>query len=1327
MKKSFRLFCAFISILSFFTFSCQHELLPSPKNETTTDQNQNQETVIGTVPENLVATHGLKGKIELSWQGVQDTARYNIYEAATPYDKFIQIAETTTNTTSYTLEEKSGASKYYKVTAVNRNDKESPFSIVAHGTTLAIPVITYIGQDEQNSDSACSVHWYMNNCNETTYQQNVRYTINCFDPQGNNVAEKIHEGNTDYPSITFEDLIPNTNYTYQITAYIVTHQNDTEVSDKADAATARRLRPNAPENLSATLGTSTTENTITFDLPAMVDVALGNGIYEPKPLYFKIYRKLAADEDTAENWKIIESKFDQTKFGTQYTPSNSDQIYEPGQTVSYVDTKDLKRGIMYDYKVQSYADQTNREISSNLSIATTKGFLMGIPNFKTTNYEAIKNSEETQYVKVSTNFSFNWNMFGYENNYGFILGEKRYKLEIDNSDSKDETGDTETFTYFKDISSINEYTKTFDLTNAEELINIRGYYSYKLYIIQNPSDDYIAPSPGSTFDSVLQVEAFGKVLVTQDTSKPEIANFSTVDGYKDKILLSWTYDETIQKYEITYELEDGTEAVIEDLSTALTNATNGSTITYEHKVESGFYATYTLTAFRGINVSTEPVKLYTLGTPILTFDNENPKYDNISVTWNPVNKVDSYELSYSVDNGTSYTSPIEIPASTTELENLTINADESFTYKFVQPTNYNDATFSGKDILVKIQAKNTLNSTTNNVIAKTLGPALTKKLATVALSTESINVKWNKVQGAKKYLIKRERYSADNKSILSTDFYYVNTDASKVAVDGEDIDTSKYVKISYDEIALEYKLEDSSYPNTGNTKWQINQDRINWGFPYHYTVFPLENETDSFDVETGALADKVTYKNLSDVESIGSALGYGHNVTATKSEDPRKITITWDKPYLSDKASYEPVLWRSESGKNNWEKTEEKLDENEDKFVFIPTYNANTKVNERITPYDFAIVYKDTSSKPNQTYLDDLATKVDENNEPNNKGYAFAIGTSAENVPSDGKTGYQEKITWKLWDYTKRARGPKQDAIYTVQMKNYNLGADWKTVATYTNDGTVTINDPDEYETTITQQGNGIVIAPNGLSNNNSAIHNGLLKVLRDYKHYAQVIVTRVNSEGQEITASFADDEEKMYAYREITNAELAKATMLAISYAFYINDGGNSDYSNINNQFKYGGEGTVVGGKGSATFSSRSRATFEFGAGKFKHTYSFNEYAPSMLTQSNTSNSFLKLSSSATYTCGIKGDIDSYVYKFKDAQEFKVNYANTEPNLSLNTAIVTFEAPDNNTLKLSVERNETTTTIVNTSDNDTRKRWFPMQIHGDKKYLLKDATYGWW
>ena len=226
MKKATLFFLMVITLLGFLCFSCQNSLLPSPKNEVNPDLNQNtSETTLGKVPENLVATHGLKGKIELSWKGVKNVERYHIYEAATPYEKFVQVAETTSNYTNYTLIEKAGISKYYKVTAVDRNDEESAFSIVAHGTTLANPVITYIAQDEENSDSASLVHWYMNNCNTGTYQKNVRYTITCFDPQGNNIAEKIHDGQSDYPSIVFENLTPNTNYTYQVAAYNVSNQN----------------------------------------------------------------------------------------------------------------------------------------------------------------------------------------------------------------------------------------------------------------------------------------------------------------------------------------------------------------------------------------------------------------------------------------------------------------------------------------------------------------------------------------------------------------------------------------------------------------------------------------------------------------------------------------------------------------------------------------------------------------------------------------------------------------------------------------------------------------------------------------------------------------------------------------------------------------------------------------------------------------------------------------------------------------------------------------------------------------------------------------------
>ena len=1158
MKKSISILFILLTVLVITLFSCQNHLLPSPKVETTPEDSEakNDTTIIWSAPENLVATHGLKQKIELNWKGVKSATRYFIYEAATPYDKFIQVAETTSNTTNYVLDENSGASKYYKITAVKKDGEESPFSTVAHGTTLANPVITYIGQDEENSDSASSVHWFMNNCSSSTYQENVRYTITCFDPAGNNVAEKIHDGNSDYPAISFENLTPNTNYTYQVTAYIVSHQNDTEISDKVDSATARRLRPNPPENLVATLGTSTTENTLTFDLPAMVDVALGNGIYETKPLYFKIYRRVASEEATEEDWQIIESKFSKETFGTQYTPSNPEEIYEPGQTVTYTDTTELKRGVMYEYKVQSYADETTREISSNLSYATTQGFLMAVPKFETANYEVIKDYKGTAdesddiYTEIKTGFSFTWNMLGYEKDYAYILAEKRYKLEVDNAGRKDEIGEAETYEYFTTLESVNEKVIVFDLTDESNLENIRGYYTYTLYIINNPGENFTLPQPGEPIQNPINVlTAFGTTLVTQDTTAPEITGFTTQDGFKDKVLISWNYDETIAKYTITYELEDGTENTIEDFSAIIEGKENGDTLTFEHFVESGFSATYTLTAFRGISVETEPVTLTTLGTPELSFDAENPKYDTISVKWNPVNKVETYELSYSLD-GTTYSDPVIIPTPTEDSvnpENFIVNTDGSYTYNFVHPESYDDATKAGKDIQVKIEAKNTLDSTADDITTRLLGPALVSTTSLVANNYTTISTWWNKVEGAKKYLVKRDRYSVDNKTLESSDFYYVNTDGSQVTVQNEEYNTSQIVTINFD--GTQFKLLDNSYQNSGNTKWQINQDKINWGFPYHYTVFPLENENDSFDEETLSLAEKVTYSNLDKIESVGSAIGYGHNVTATKSEDPIKVTITWTKPYLSSTGQYTPILWRSESGKNNWEKTDLSLDDTGN-FVFVPKYNSITKVNERITPYDFAIVYEDTSSKPNQTYLNDLASKVDENGEPHNKGYAFAIATKAENVTVNGEPGYSEKISWTPWDYTKRARGPKQDAIYSVNMKNNNLGAEWINVATYKNDGTIT---PNTYkETTIAIDVNGVKITPNELSSDDSAVHNGLLKVLRDYKHYVQVLVTRENSNGQVITASFADDEENYFANRKITIQEFALSTATSIGDSLY-------------------------------------------------------------------------------------------------------------------------------------------------------------------------------
>ena len=287
-------------------------------------------------------------------------------------------------------------------------------------------------------------------------------------------------------------------------------------------------------------------------------------------------------------------------------------------------------------------------------------------------------------------------------------------------------------------------------------------------------------------------------------------------------------------------------------------------------------------------------------------------------------------------------------------------------------------------------------------------------------------------------------------------------------------------------------------------------------------------------------------------------------------------------------------------------------------------------------------------------------------------------------------------------------------------MKNYNLGADWKTVATYTNDGTVTINDPDEYETTITQQGNGIVIAPNGLSNNNSAIHNGLLKVLRDYKHYAQVIVTRETAAG-EITASFADDEENMYAYREVTNAELAKATMLVLSDAFYRANNG----ENLNYELKEGSNGS--GFTGSYKIQHDPDATWQIS--KLYYFY-LNDYSPKFPTKAGGD-----ANENNTKLCQtIKVTTSSKVYRKRttegshpqsfDTTTFTVNGVDDYSSI-IKDRTVTFviSSADKNECNGTLSCGDFSITLT----NGDRKYWLPMALLNQPTWYNNDATYGWW
>ena len=207
-------------------------------------------------------------------------------------------------------------------------------------------------------------------------------------------------------------------------------------------------------------------------------------------------------------------------------------------------------------------------------------------------------------------------------------------------------------------------------------------------------------------------------------------------------------------------------------------------------------------------------------------------------------------------------------------------------------------------------------------------------------------------------------------------------------------------------------------------------------------------------------------------------------------------------------------------------------------------------------------------------------------------------------------------------------------------MKNNNLGAEWINVATYKNDRTIT---PSTYkETTIAIDGNGVKITPTGLSDN--TVHNGLLKVLRDYKHYAQVIVTRVNSEGQEITASFADNEENMYAYREVSHSEFSRIATLpmAIGIRAAVNDqddglptggawiGGQSGSADAINP----GAGTVSISTYGGVFSD------------VRSDVNFTNYKPLLTTKSGIELTFVTVGTSTLYG-NTKSGVGTYCPKF--------------------------------------------------------------------------------
>lgn len=1264
-KKSFiKLSTALLFVSSVFLMSCKQVLLPQPGGFDQSKNSSGSITTEWTAPTDLKVTQGLQGRIELTWKPVLNAVRYFIYRSDTPFGNFVQVGETTD--ALYTQKVPAGTDTYYKITAINLQNQETDYSIAVRGTSLAQPVISDIQGDAQEGDSTVTVYWYMNNVD--AYADAVRYELVCYDATGKE-QKRIPGESGNKTELTVTGLTPNTTYLYQVEAYNIAEQDKTEASDKIDAQTARRLRPNPPENLTVSQGAFGDKVEVSFVLPTKVDVAVEKNVYEQKPLYFKIYRKVAGEDDSTYepvcgyfgSIKDIADKNNGVCFVDQYTPTDPDAPYQEGETVTWTDST-VVRGRQYQYKVQSYTDIESRVITSDKSVATSEpGWAVAPLSFEMDpviyddEYDSEGNPVSHKTANLSATLTFD--TLGKADSYTYELTVNYRRRNNDDGSLSESTP-----------------TKLGDFFTVDELSD----HIYKADLHANPgSYSFTVNAKHKTSGWTESITTPNSRYVVPDLQPLIVQNLVVQDGYPDKFVLTWDRDPSVT-YEIKYKMEDaqgGDYTLIEPVL-ADEGAEPGQTQPFEYplthydgsqgknavtsgdalRIEIVPYTDYQGDNHKAGNPESPDQLFYTLGTPAVTFDETKATADSITVTWPKIEKATSYEVTYAYDGvpvetqvlrdgvattfADAYKADTQIIPVTKEEE---IQVTDDITCVIPKPIGYDYMAYSGKDVTVTVKAINETQKTetTKTATTRTLGPAAVGVSATVATKENSIDVSWKEVPGATGYLIARTRYGATNTDdSRSTDGEFVYFyDGSTLSVVGQDITLNPSIKVTPD--GDTFTLADTYTDSTGvgpqdtTYKFRIEQDKLGWGYPYRYQVFPVTvtaNPTSPFErsgnlnlctvtTRTTLIDDtgKVTYQDgeiaYQDADKnyvVGSAIGYGLDVKATKAESADTVTVTWTKPYLEDNTKLAPVVYRKASSdpSGKWEAITPSIT-NTEATVSIAAETADTKHKA----FDYIVKYEEQSSfegNPHPYYVESLKG---DGQEAANKGYYFTIqGADASKREIAGNA---EELTVTAYDWKERKNGPE---AYKVYIKNNNIDGEWHLVATVP----------------VTDKGYGAIIEENdtGITVSNPAgtilrftpeftdgVHTKYLKVLRDYKHYYKIEAVRTitDSDGveTEITAVLGDDD-SIWGARQITAKEMVKAATLAMSDGLYLVNG--TAWNTANNSiFDFTrNENAVSPGTGSVY------AECDFGVKNWDIVYT--NYKPALQSKGGSKNTFLTI-----------------------------------------------------------------------------------------------------
>lgn len=1162
--------CAVAALLgSAVLFSCKQQLLPQPDGFGQNNNTSNTNSSSWGSPSELKSSQGLQGRIELSWKPVQKAVRYYIYQAATPFDTFVQVGETTE--TNWSQKVSAGTDVYYRITAVNSTGTESGYSIAVRGTSLARPVISDIQGDSEQGDSIVTVYWYMNNID--AYEDAVRYEIVCYDSAGKEQQRLPGSSATTY--CTIENLTPNTTYLYQVEAYNIAEQDKTETSDKIDAQTARRLRPDAPENLTVSQGSYGDKVQVSFTLPAKVDVLVEKNVYEQKPLYFKIYRKLAGEDDSL--YLPVCAYLGSITSAAGSSGSVFAEQYTPGETVTWEDTN-IVRGKQYEYKVQSYADDIERVITSDQSVATGTGWPVAPLSYQMNQAEYVDkfgedgNPVSHETAKLSAKLTFD--MQGKDSYYSYDLTVNYQRLNnTDGSLGESTSAQTKSFTSLDDLNA----------------------FIYEAALETNPGSYFFSVNvKHGTSGWTETVTTTNSRYVVADLQPLVVQNLTVADGYPDKFILTWDRDPSIT-YEIKYRKQGtgGTEFTLAEAVPAEPEASSDGTQNYTYEftkydgstgntsIKSGDAVYIQIIPFTDYNGDTQkagnpesPDQLfYTLGTPAVTFDQTKTAADSITVTWPKIEKATSYEVTYAYDGvpvetqvlrdgvattfADAYKADTQIIAVTKEDEPL---VSDDITCEIPKPIGYDYMAYSGKDVTVTVKAINETRQTqtTGTAATRTLGPAAAEVSATVAAKESSIDVSWKEVPGATGYLIARTRYGATNTDdSRSTDgefvYFYNGTKLSILGYDEAKFTSTVAVQDGTFILSDTYSDSTDVAQDDPSRKFRIEQDKLGWGYPYRYQIFPVTESSPSFSRSENlnqCTVGSVTYQDADKNYAAGSAIGYGLDVTATKAESADTVTVTWTKPYLTGTTqTLNPVVYRklsSDSG-DTWKPLTSSI-ANTTATMTIAAETADTKHKA----YDYIVKYEETTSTSDTPYPFYLDSLKGDGQEAANKGYYFTI--QGADASKREITGNAEELTITDYNWTERKNGPE---AYKVYIKNNNIDGEWHLVATVP----------------VTDKGYGAITGGNdtGITVSNPAgtvlrftpeftddVHTKYLKVLRDYKHYYKIEAVRTitDSDGveTEITAVLGDDD-SIWGARQITAKEFAKVATLSVGDGLYNDD----------------------------------------------------------------------------------------------------------------------------------------------------------------------------